>query len=216
MQKKVSFISLTPGWDPAARWLAIGAIVGPALGVIAWLVLGAARSGYSPLRQTISDLGLGSTAAFINTSFILTGLLLLVGVGGIHLRLLRDAGGTRRTLCTVLLALSPLGYVIIGFFPENAMVGHTTGAMLIFLTPVVGFLVTGLLIRHCARGRAVGRWLLFASPLTLGLFTLFFLQGAPGTALAAIGLGGLAERLLVIEIHAWYVALGWVAWRQAS
>lgn len=213
MQKDISAVSLSPLLNQASRRLSIGAIAGPVLGVIAWIVLGATRPGYLPLRQLISDLGLGTTASFMNASFVLSGLLLLVGIVGISFRLLGNVGNIQRWICTVLLALSPLGYIVIGFFTETAVAGHTIGSLLIFLTPVISFLVTGLLIRRSTLTRTIGNWLLVASPLTLVLFVLFFSTGVPGSLLATTGLAGLAERVMIIEIHAWYMILGWLAFR---
>src|SRR6266702_8256621 len=77
----------------ATRWLALGAVAGPVLFTLAWLVLGELSPGYtawgtriapySPISQVISGLGLGITAPFMNTAFVLNGLLILVGVVGI-------------------------------------------------------------------------------------------------------------------------------------
>src|SRR5215207_11013903 len=77
----------------ATRWLALGAVAGPVLFTLAWFVLGFLSPGftnfgtviepYSPVSQPISDLGLGSTAPFINTAFVLSGILLMAGVIGV-------------------------------------------------------------------------------------------------------------------------------------
>jgi hypothetical protein len=84
-----------------ARRLALGAVAGPALFTLAWLVLGFLSPGYtlfgtliapySPISQPISGLGLGPTGAFMNTAFVLSGLLLLAGVVGIF-RTVRPSG----------------------------------------------------------------------------------------------------------------------------
>src|SRR5690349_15892098 len=70
-----------------SRLLALGAIAGPALFTVAWLVLGFVSPGYtvgdthiapySLVSQPISGLGMGDTAPFMNTAFVLSGLLLL-------------------------------------------------------------------------------------------------------------------------------------------
>src|SRR5437867_3938698 len=74
------------------RWLALGAVAGPVLFTLAWFILGFLSPGYSlfgtliapysPISQPVSGLGLGPTAPFMNTAFVLSGLLLLVGVVG--------------------------------------------------------------------------------------------------------------------------------------
>ena len=60
-----------PATPEAARWLALGAVAGPALFTFAWFVLGFLSPGftifgtliapYSPISQPISGLGLGTT-----------------------------------------------------------------------------------------------------------------------------------------------------------
>jgi len=200
----------------ATWWLALGAVAGPVLFVLAWLVLGELSPGYSPLRQQISDLALGADGLFMGAAFVLSGLLLLAGVVGIFQAMRADVGTAASFISAILLALSPLGGVVVGVFNETAVVGHVTGAMLAFLTPIVSFLVTGLVLRRSPHWRRIGSWLLLASPLTLVLVFVFLQTGPPGAPLAATGLGGLAERALIVEIHAWFVALGALAFRRAS
>src|SRR5258708_8867844 len=75
-----------------ARWLALGAIAGPVLFTLAWLVLGFLSPGYtawgvrvapySPISPGISGLGLRDPAPYMNTAFLLCGVLLLAGVVG--------------------------------------------------------------------------------------------------------------------------------------
>jgi hypothetical protein len=69
------------------RWLALGAVAGPVLFTLAWLVLGFLSPGftifrtlitpYSPISAGISGLGLGLTAPFMNAAFVLGGLFTL-------------------------------------------------------------------------------------------------------------------------------------------
>src|SRR6266511_1955480 len=68
-----------------SRWLAWGAVAGPVLFTLAWLVLGFLSPGYtiwgtriapySPISQPISGLGMGATAPYMNAAFILARLL---------------------------------------------------------------------------------------------------------------------------------------------
>src|SRR5690349_2878291 len=79
--------------QPATRWLALGAVAGPLLFTLAWLILGFLSPGftiwdttiapYSPISAGISGLGLGPTAPFMNAAFVLSGLLIIIGVIGI-------------------------------------------------------------------------------------------------------------------------------------
>ena len=206
---------LAPPGTP--QWLALGAVAGPVLLVFAWVVLGLLRPGYAPMRQQISDLGVGTNALPMDAAFVLSGLLLLGGVVGIFQSTWRDVGTKARWICMVLLALSPLGLVVVGLFTEapSTVAGHAVGAILVFQTPVVGFLVTGFVLWRRQRWRRIGRWLLLASSLTLVLVYSLFQAVLPGEALHLTQLGGLIERAALVEIHAWYVALGWLGFRRS-
>jgi len=94
---------------------------------------------------------------------------------------------------------------------QSAIRLHLLGFSLV-LTPVLGFLVTGFFLRGVPRWRRFGSWLLLGSPLTLALAYLFFQTFSP-YAPAGTGVAGLTERVLVVEVLAWYVALGWLAFR---
>lgn len=200
-----------------SQWLALGAVAGPVLLVFAWVVLGLLRQNYAPMRQQISDLGVGANAVPMNGAFVLSGFLLLGGVVGIFQSTWKDVGTKARWVCMVLLALSPLGLVVVGLFTEapSTWVGHALGAILIFQAPVVGFLVTGFVLWRRPRWRRIGRWLLLASPLTLVLVYSLFQALVPGTVLYVTQLGGLIERVALIEVHAWYVTLGWLAFHRS-
>ena len=200
-----------------SQWLALGAVAGPVLLVFAWVVLGLLRPDYAPMRQQISDLGVGANAVLMNAAFVFSGFLLLGGVVGIFQNIARDVGKKARWMCMILLALSPLGLVIVGLFTEarSTWVGHALGAVLVFQTPVVGFLITGFVLWRRQRWRRIGRWLLLASPLTLVLVYSLFQAVLLGAAFHVAQLGGLIERVALVEIHAWYVALGWLAFRRS-
>src|SRR5262249_10183346 len=58
----------------ASRLLACGAAAGP-LFTLAWLVEGATRAGYDPLRHPVSSLAIGEVGWTQRASFVLTGLL---------------------------------------------------------------------------------------------------------------------------------------------
>src|SRR5918998_6019931 len=82
-----------PVTSEATRWLALGAVAGPAVFTLAWFILGFLSPGYtifgtkiapySPISQPISGLGMGPTAPFMNAAFVLSGILLMAGVIGV-------------------------------------------------------------------------------------------------------------------------------------
>lgn len=208
-----------------ARWLTLGAVAGPLLFAAAWLVLGFMSPGYtlfgnhiapySPITQPISGLGLGPTAPFMNAAFMLSGLMLIIGVIGIH-QTFRGSQRTRlRWTCTALLMLSPVGLIVDGIFTLEAVLPHLVGFLLGAASPVLSFLAMGFFLRGIPHWRRFGSALLLASPLTLSLVILFFLTFDPMASGSGLGFAGITQRALVIEMHAWFMALGWLAFKRS-
>lgn len=210
--------------SPAVRWLALGAIAGPVLFELAWFVLGFVSPGYtlfdhrfthySPISQPISGLGMGSTAPLMNTAFIVSGLLLIAGMVGVFQTTKGKGRSAMRRASVALLALSGLGQIVDGIFNLEAVLPHTLGFLLALGTPAVGFLVAGSYFRGIPQWRRFGNWLLLASPLTLLLLVLFFMTFRPTADGAEHGVAGLVQRIGAIEVHAWFVAMGWLAFRR--
>jgi len=167
------------------------------------------------ITQPFSGLGLGPNGFLFNAAFVLSGLLLMAGVFGIFQTIEASGQPTARRVCAVLLALSGLGSGVCGIFTLEWFVLHMAGFILAVGGPVLGFLATGFFLRGIPRWRRFGTWLLFGSPLTLLLLALFFLTFHYDTMAAGIGVAGLTERILVIEVQAWYVAIGWLAFRRS-
>jgi hypothetical protein len=147
-----------------------------------------------------------------NAAFVLGGLLILAGAVGIF-QGIREMGTVARWGCTVLLALLGLGMVLDGIFTLESFMAHMVGFLLGTGTPVLSFLVTGLLLRRIPRWRRFGNWLMLGSPLTLALLVLSFATFDPVASGAGLGVAGLTQRVLVVEVHAWFVAMGWLAFR---
>ena len=204
-----------------ARWLALGAVAGPLHFTLAWLILGFVSPGfvlfgsliapYSPISHPISGLGLPPNGPYMNAAFVLSGLLLLAGVIGVYRTLSGSGRPFTRRACAALLALSPIGFVVVGIFNLEAVFPHLIGFLLATATPVVSFLAAGLFFRGIPRWRRFGRWLLLASPLTLSLVVLFFATFDPNASGAGLGVAGLTQRLLALDVSGWFVAMGWLA-----
>lgn len=216
----------TPGDDRrTTRWLALGAVAGPIVFTLAWLVLGFVSPGYtlfgthiapySPISQPFSGLGLGVTAPYMNAAFVISGLLIVVGAVGIFQNI-QGLGAFARRSGATLLALSGLGLVIDGFFTLEAMMLHLTGFLVGIGSLLLGFPVVGFALRRNQRWPRLGTGLLLASPLTLALLVLFFATFDPVASGTGAGMAGLTERVLVLEAHGWLVALGWASFRDRS
>lgn len=214
-----------PATPQTARRLALGAVAGPVLFELAWFVLGFLSQGYtlfghrfthySPISQPISGLGMGSTGPLMNTAFIVSGLLLIAGVIGVFQTTKTSGRSVARRASAALLALTGLGQAVDGVFNLEAVFPHMIGFLLALGTPVVSFLVAGFYFRGIPRWRRFGTWLLLGSPLTLLLLVLYFTTFQPTADGAEHGVAGLIQRLGVIEMHAWFVAMGWLAFRRS-
>jgi hypothetical membrane protein len=198
--------------DQIARWLALGGVIGPILFVVAFTVGGVMRPGYSPIHQAISDLGVDSNAWLLNVSLVLLGLLLIAFAFGFERSLRPSLSQIWRWVCAVLLACTGLGFAVAGIFteaPATVAIHWMVGMPLLVLGAVVGFFLTGLTLRREGQWRGWSAYTLVASLVTLVLIASMFWVFTPGTTLAPARLGGLMERVLFIEILAWYVAFGW-------
>jgi hypothetical membrane protein len=195
------------------RWLALGAVIGPILFVLIYTILGFLRPGYSLVSEQISGLGVGANAPVMNASFIIMGLLMFVGVMGIFQNM-SELGTVARWICIILLELSPIGAIICGLYTYETFFLHFIGFFLACGTPVIVYLVVGLLLRRVPLYRKIGNWLILGSPLTLILMYIYmttfdYLHTDVGSA-------GLVERILILEVHAFYMVLGWLVFRQKS
>jgi hypothetical protein len=73
--------------------LVCGAIAGP-LSTLVWIVEGATRSTYDPLRHPISSLAIGARGWTQTATFLVTGLLTLAFAFGLRRTLASHAGSS--------------------------------------------------------------------------------------------------------------------------
>ena len=203
--------------------IALGAAAGPAVFTLTWLVLGFVSRGYtawgvyvpySPIHQGVSGLGLGETAPYMNAAFIVNGLLTLAGIAAIFAGI-PELGRTARRVCIAMLALPAIGSIVDGIFTLESFWLHNLGFALV-LSTAAGFPVVGFVLRRLPAWRRLGTALIAAGPLTLLLAVAYFMSFTPTVAGATTGIAGITERLLILEIQAWYVALAWTFTRRAS
>ena len=99
----------------------------------------------SPARTLSSQRISGSVAALCRyslSSIVARGLLLLAGVVGIVAALPRD--GKPRKAIAILLALAPVGLIVLGLFTLESPAVHLSCAMLVLAPPADSFLTTGM------------------------------------------------------------------------
>jgi hypothetical membrane protein len=215
-----------PASPASARLMALCAVVGPVLFTLAWFVLGFLSPGYtiygtriapySPVSQPVSGLGMGVTAPYMNAAMVVgAGLLTVVGVVGVF-RLFDHRGRpAERLRCMLLLALSPLGLGLCGIFTIEYPMIHLAGFVVFVLSPVLGFTVAGRYFRRFPEWRRFGTALLVAVPVTLALLVLFFTTYDQDAITVGHGISGIPERVLLVEVQAWFVAMGWLAHRRS-
>jgi hypothetical membrane protein len=202
--------------------LALAAVAGPILFLIAWIVLGFVNNGYTlwgvhvahynPIQQQISALGVGNTAPYMNTTFILTGLLLIAGAIGIFTVLRTEMTARVRKWSLALWILPGVGSIIDGIFTFEHAMPHFAGFALV-LCAIAGYAVTGVALRRSPAWRHTGRWLIVAAVLTVALTATFSATFTPTAEGQLTGIAGLTERTLVTQIMWWYVLLGWKTYR---
>jgi hypothetical protein len=204
---------------PREAWLPLAAVAGPVLFTITWFVLGFVSPGYwmwdirveeySAISQPISGLGLGSTAPVMNSVFVISGILIIVGVIGIF-RSIPELSDKKRRILTGLLALHGVGAVIDGLFTLESIMVHLLGFTLA-LSPIVTFLVLRPVLMRIPRYERYARLLPVASITTLVLAVLHFATFNPEAAGEGAGIAGLTQRILIVELQAWIVALAWLS-----
>jgi hypothetical membrane protein len=198
------------------RWFALGGVVGPILFVAMFTFAGAIRAGYSPIHQAISDLGVGPNPWLLNASLIIMGVLLVGFAIGFFRSAEVEIRGRWRWVCAVLIAFPGIGFLDAGVLteaPATVTLHWVPSNLLITIGSLAGFFIVGLKLRRDSRWHGLSTYSMITSPATLFLLAAEFWIWAPGTPLFTSHLGGLMERVLFVEILAWYVVFGWRLFR---
>jgi hypothetical membrane protein len=138
--------------------------------------------------------------AWMNASFILLGVIILVGAALIHRAF---SSGRTRTAGLVLLALAGPGEILVGLFPENVNITpHTIGAAAHFVSGNLGIVVLGIAIAATRRQTPLA-----VSSIVLGsvglLATALFVSGH----YLGLGIGGM-ERIAAYPLPLWLIVVG--------
>lgn len=203
-----------------ARWLMLAGIVGPILFVVVFTIAGFLRPDYSPLRQSISTLGVGPNAWLGNLDAVIFALLLLAFAIGFFLEMHQVIGKGVRVVCLVLFILSSVGIFNAAIFPAaSGTVGlhWTIGFLPAFLAPMVVYFVVGWGWWRVSGWHRYS-WYSLATALGIIVLTaLSFVLLAPrrSTGGPSSPIGGLIERILVLVTFAWPVVIGWRLFVQA-
>lgn len=199
-------------WNQFLKWSSFGGVVGPILFVVTFTVAGFFRPGYSPVYQAVSDLGVGDNGWILNASLVILGLLMSGFAISFYRTVRPEASPALRFVTALLIALVGVGFALAGIFPETTPMHWVVSAPLVFLGAPLAFLLTGLLLRGDRAWRGWAIYSLIASLATVVLVPILFYTFSPSTPPTA-QVGGLMERVVFIEIFAWYVAFGWRQFR---
>jgi glycerol uptake facilitator-like aquaporin len=196
----------------------LAGVLAPILFTGVYLVAGATRAGYNPLRHQVSLLSLGDGGPVMIATFLVTGALLILFAFALRKRL---ADGQGALAAPVALGLTGLGLVLAGLFSTQPLFGYPPGTpegMATDVSPasfahVLGafLLVFGLIAATLVlarRFRREGRAGWAVSSLVVGLVIFLFFGasgGGPSGQLIFPAISGLLQRISLIA------GLGWVA-----
>jgi hypothetical membrane protein len=198
--------------------LLCGAIAGP-LFVAAFVIEGATRASYDPLRHPVSSLAVEDSGWTQRTNFLITGLLTLAFAVGLR-RALRTLGGS--TWGPLLVGAYAIGLLGAGIFVADPMNGYPPGtpdkrliysvhgvlhdlfSTLVFLgLPVACFVFGRWFAARGERG-----WAIY-SAVTAVVFLGAFILSSAGFAQAEglVDLAGLFQRVTLIAGFGWLTLL---------
>lgn len=179
-------------------------LVAPALFVASFLVQGAVRPGYDPLRHAVSTLSLGPGGGWQAATFLATGVLFVAFAAGVR----RRVDGRWPAL---LIALIGVGFVGAGLFACDPLSGYPPGPPAVVPRSVRGTLHNAFsalfflgLPAAClvAARRSVLRWYSVATAAAfLACFVVTTVAFAQVEPLVAVG--GLLQRITIVVGFAW-------------
>ncbi len=187
-------------------------ITGTALFVVAFLVDGATRPGYHPVRQPVSALALGRRGWLQTANFVVSGLLITAAVPGLY-------GATGRGWWPAVVAVFGLALVASGVFPMDPMRGYPPGtpdgtpdtvSRPHQLHDFAGAIVFGSLpVAALAAALTLDQpgWAVFSGLAAAGLVALFIWFGAAWERDSPRA--GLIQRINIIVGWAWLGAVCW-------
>lgn len=201
------------------RLLLACGVIGPPFFIVVFLIQGATRAEYSPLRHPVSALSIGELGWIQAANFVITGLLLLAFAVGLRLALRPSRGSFWGPL---LVGLAGIGLIGAGLFTADPINGYPPGTPLVptqrtahgllhdlfgipvFLgLPIACFVFTYRFARLGQRG-----WAAYSALSGFAMFVAFVLAGmgfgqVPGLAEFA----GVFQRLSIAAGWAWIALL---------
>ncbi|HEY6481074.1 MAG TPA: DUF998 domain-containing protein [Streptosporangiaceae bacterium] len=204
--------------DSVTRWLLrCGAAAGPVF-VAAFLVEGATRPGYKPLRHPVSSLALGKHGWTQATNFAVTGALYAAGAAGLS----RAAGGGARLAGAAAAGATAAGLLGAAAFTTDPVSGYPPGTPDALERPsregtAHNLMSTGVFLGLPAGALAVaagavrnGRtgWGLYSAGTAVAVVATTGAFGAGfGQSPRLVGVAGLIQRISITIGFGWLTAL---------
>jgi hypothetical membrane protein len=208
-----------PGTTRSKALLACGAIAGP-LFTAAWIVEGATRAGYDPLRHPVSSLELDGYGWTQQANFVVAGLLTLAYAVGLR-RALRPLGGSRWG--PLLVAAHGIGLLGAGIFVTDPVSGYPPGTPdhlqsygsahaalhdLFSVGTFVGLPIACLVLARRFAGWGERGWAIYSAATGLVFVALFVLTSiAFNQVEPLVQFGGLLQRATVTVGWTWLALL---------
>jgi hypothetical membrane protein len=212
---------------PLKTLLAAGGI-GPILFIVVFLIEGATREGYNPLRHPVSSLSIGEFGWIQALNFLMVGASFIAFAFGLHRA---TAGGKKMDWGAWLIGLAGLGLFGAGIFTSDPVFGYPQSAplvlaqftthghlhdlfsILLFLgLPTANFVFT---YRFARKG--VWGWAVYSILTGIGMLVTFVLAGkgflqSPGY----VEIAGVYQRLSIAIGMVWIALLAWRLMRQGE
>lgn len=155
--------------------------------VLGLVIAEALYPGYSISENYISDLGVGPSAMYFNSSIFLTGLLLIIGAYFLQRAL-------DYKVLTVLVVLTAIGSMGVGVFTEDSGAIH-------MVVSIIAFLFGGLSATFSAICSYVHEFKLLKTPFSvivaiLGLMSLSAMALFAGKVYLSLNFGGMERMIL--------------------
>jgi hypothetical protein len=201
-------------------------VLGPVLFVGVFLLEGAVRPGYDPIRMQVSYLSLGDRGAIQVASFLATAGLLEVFAVRLRARW-RSAGGPGARGVPIAIGITGLGLLIAGLFSTMPAFGyppgtpdafpadipptaylHVLGAFLFFGGMIAG---PAIMTRRFRASGATG-WAVYSAATTLVVAFAFAASSADGNGRPFVpAAAGLLQRIAIVAGLAWIAGLAALA-----
>jgi len=200
------------------RWVGFANVLNLVLFQVLFIVAAMLRTGYLPISQPASDLGVGPFGEWTDAGVIVLALLKIALALAFFVTMRPILSVAWRSVCAVLVALPGLGNIVTAIFTDApaTVVIHSLASAVVVLACVLMFFVVGALLWRAPGWHGFGMFSVAAGVVFVVLAAFLYLTFAPTSPLFALHVGGLSERVVILWRDLWYAVLGWHFFRWAA